>query len=106
MNRRNFLGALGAVAGVAALGQTPTIREIMFNPPSESPAIYWANGHMDVEHFASGYKLAGLSIPSEQVKHGYATRKLSFIVLYISDLPQENFEPITYWIPGDHEEAA
>lgn len=73
----------------------------MFNSPNEVPAIYWTNGHMPVERFVWMHELSDIMVPLKQVRYGWASRKLSGVSLYISDTQQENFEPITYWIPAD-----
>lgn len=82
-----------------------TIRQVMFSPPRTTPAIYWMHGHVSVAEFLTLHsQLDNLPIElrAAQIKHGYASKKLSNISLYISDTPLENFEPITYWIPGDY----
>lgn len=105
MNRRNLFGAFGALIGVAALRPTPRVRQVMFNPPKQAPAIFWMNGHVTgwrMDAFCNGFGTHPDIDPS-QVKHGYGTRKLSLNSMYLSDVPLPNYEPITYWIPADWE---
>lgn len=106
MRRRGFFGAMGVLGAALTLGtgkRKPKIRFVEFASPRESPAIYWLEGH-EFERFAWLWSGAWgtLSIPQEQIRLGYATRKLSLSGMYFSDTPQEGFEPITYWIRADH----
>lgn len=106
MNRRGFFAAVGAVGGALALGHKPEVRRIMFAPPSEPPAIYWIHGHEAPEQFAGFYsRVMDMVIAPSHVKHGWATRKMDRFAIYLSDVPRENFEPITYWIPLDQQET-
>lgn len=106
MNRRLFLGAASAIVGALTLGSKPNdeVREVMFSPPGEPPAIHWTKGHMDSERVALLFSGASevKPFPVGQVRYGWGTRKLSHIIMYLSDTPQEGFEPITYWIPADY----
>lgn len=108
MNRRDFFGAVGAVGGALALGSKPEVRRVMFAPPGEPPFIYWMHGHVAIDEFVSMWskaKRTDVAIEPAYVRHGWGTRKLTFISIYISDIPLENYEPITYWIPSDQQEA-
>lgn len=84
------------------------IRQVMFNPPSESPAIYWMAGHVTNEKFMSmmGVIKDAREIDEADIVRGYGTRKLDFIVLYLSDEPLPNYEPITYLIPVEQKVMA
>jgi hypothetical protein len=112
MKRRNFLQAAVPLpflpylhhwnASVGAPEPLPTVRFVMFNAPrSEICAIYWTNSHMPVERFVWMHEQADIAIPPDQVKHGWATYKLSGAGMYLSDVALPNFEPLTYWIPAD-----
>ena len=104
MNRRRFFGAIGALGALLTVRSKSETRFVAFSAPSEPPAICWTEGHVP-ERFAwlwSG-DWGVERIPPEQIRLGYATRKLSLTGMYISDVPQEGFEPITYWIRADHE---
>lgn len=106
MNRRNFLKGAGVASlGLALPEQKVKIREVVFNPPSEPPAIYFMDGHVSVEKFVALINVAeDRRAPMEPatIRYGWGTFKLSRIRLLLSDTPQPNFEPITYWIPADH----
>lgn len=104
MDRRGFFAAVGAVGGALALGSEAGVRRVMFASPSEPPAIYWIHGHATPEQFAGFYsRVMDTAIAPSQVKHGWATRKMDRFAIYLSDVPRENFEPITYFIPADQE---
>ncbi|MGP1666842.1 MAG: hypothetical protein ACTS5I_13205 [Rhodanobacter sp.] len=108
MNRRGFFGALSALGAALTLGMTKReseIRYVEFNPPSaKTRAIYWMDGHVASKRFmALGTVVNEFGeLVASQVKYGYGTFKLDRIGVYLSDTPQPNFEPITYWIPTDH----
>lgn len=50
----------------------------------------------------SGFVTGTKPFDPSQVKYGWGTYKLSGISMDISDTPQPNFEPLTYWIPSDY----
>lgn len=79
------------------------IRQVMFNPPNEPPAIYWMAGHVETEKFMlmMGHIDNVRGIDEADIVGGYGTRKLSGISLYLSDEPLPNYEPITYLIPTE-----
>ncbi|MCC6454184.1 MAG: hypothetical protein IT328_04525 [Caldilineaceae bacterium] len=101
MNRRTFFGVISALCAALTVGRKSEIRFVEFAPPGQPPAICWAPGHVP-ERFAwlwSG-DWGTDRIPPEQIRLGYATRQLSLTGMYLSDVPREGFEPITYWIRG------
>lgn len=106
MNRRNFFGAIGAASTSLMLGREAEVRYVMFNPPSAKIcAIYSMRGHVRVDEFMALYSTidnAPHPTSASQIKHGWGSRKLSGIGIYLSDTPLANFEPITYWIPADN----
>lgn len=80
------------------------VRRVLFSPPRETPTIYWMLGHVRVDEFMALHSLVDNAPQPEsasQIKHGWGSRKLSGISIYLSDTPLANFEPITYWIPTD-----
>ncbi len=103
MNRRNFFGVMAAVSAVLVVKPKPTIKQIDFAPPKESPAILWSTEHVDKMRFAEIFSQAGETINPSDVKHGWSSRKLSGSSMYLSDSQEANFLPITYWIRPGHE---
>lgn len=105
MKRRNFFGAVGAASLAWVVKPKAEIRHVEFSPPKHPPTIYWMVGHRPVEKFMlmhSDIQDQRGPMESTQIKHGYASQKLDLGGMYLSGSPLENFEPITYWIPGDH----
>lgn len=79
-----------------------SIREVVFiSPPNESPAIYWMSGHVSDEKFLLMTSVLDIDIDVSEIKREWGTRKLEFIILYISDEPLPNYEPITYWLAAE-----
>lgn len=79
---------------------TDVVRFVEFSAPGEPPTIYWTPGHGS-DNVAA---LFSLSVPVEMndLRRGWGSRKLSFLGIYLSDSPQPNFEPLTYWIRADN----
>jgi hypothetical protein len=106
MNRRRLFTVLGLASLVPMLGHNDaTVREVVFAPPKEPPTIYWRTGHVTAEEFMALHSEVDTAAqPSHlsHIKYGWATRKLSWLTMYLSDTQLENFEPITYYIPGDY----
>lgn len=110
MNRRDFLqvsaaATIGGIVGSEIEAAKPEVRCVMFNPLSEKIcAIYWMSGHRPIDEFVAMYREhvpACAAMQPEQVKHGWASQKMNLGGVYVSDSPQPNFEPITYWISAD-----